>query len=979
MNIEDIIRQLDKPGTRVALSLNGEKLTEQPLESAFQLSHNLSPFLKKMGLDLGQPVALNKSLTDSPAPPRFGLFFQPPSPSSPEARDSDSSEDPLVRVFLDKLKLNADMSGSDWEVKNPEQVLARVKRGVSEFLDEIAGSIGDSVDYFADAEGRLDENSFSRFLTEIAETVGIECMRLNTLSTSSREENISNWRNKLESACQTNSNSFWNLSDLSFYKSSLMRDFRQFRQLIERTAASLAKVDVDGFLQHSRARQERLLESLNAQIDENHQHIQRSFQKFEEKLDSKSNSETSFQMKAVGLQVGNAAEERGSHMTGFHFIEMINNQATGEARVTEVKSKLSPMSDLQSFQNQSGEFVNQISTKKKRTLKPSVCEFDNQRQFDAELSRLQKGLKRDAIDREDLDRSESDLIIDQMLRHETQKELHKKLGFGFFMLEPEKSIDQSSIYDSSMTHRLLDALLDDNMASEKRTSLGRDAEKRNFSKTAGPEKAGLKDLLSKIKRDMEKKMSMKESLERVGQAGDEIEQAGQHAPEKTDIYRDSDESQGGTGPLAKFRSNTMEVSSDKKRDLVEIQGRELIKSNMINEKAADSEGYSIRESLQRRFKQKRVDSVMSQLSANSTNENWRSRLGEKIDNGSKMSDSQKLEKRDIDSMFKLMHANPKIEEDPLEDPRPAESPGLVKSIQKRLKSLIIKPDKEDKELLKQQVVRASKLTKSITRSILSQNSSVEVGPETISFLVSKAKRTVFDQIRQDIGEMEHEHARSRNRPNLEKRVRDLSRHDLEELMVKLTEELEALGLRTGRVREGVQKMLRDALERMKAQVETPFEELVKENIARLEESKNYVDMMEMENIELEYGMLKLTQMYNEIIETLENNGIILEMPREEEDSEDSSARKVRPFSLKEFREQIKNKVQEEKNELDRNLFEIQEDSQLDDDPSCLQMKSVEIDLEQPVSEGQFSRDERNRQTPRRTAKSRASGRGPGPK
>ena len=218
------------------------------------------------------------------------------------------------------------MGTLDWKRKNSEQVLNRVKENLRDFLEEIVNSLGESVDYFADSEGRLDEDSFSRCLTEIAETIGIECLRMNTLSNSSREENVSNWKNKLESACQTNSNSFWNLSELSFYKNSLLKDFNQFKQSIENSVKSLKTINEEEFFKAEKIKQKRLLRSLNAQIEENHKSIMKSFQKFEEKLDSKNNSETSFQLKAMGLQ----NEERTSHMTGFHFIEMIQNQATGK-------------------------------------------------------------------------------------------------------------------------------------------------------------------------------------------------------------------------------------------------------------------------------------------------------------------------------------------------------------------------------------------------------------------------------------------------------------------------------------------------------------------------------------------------------------------------------------------------------------------------------------------------------------------------
>ena len=154
---------------------------------------------------------------------------------------------------------------------------------------------------------------------------------MTNLSSSSQEENISIWKNKLESACQTNSNSFWNLSELSFYKSSLMKDFKKFKKKIKNSLETFkSNVDTKDFLEESKEKQKEWLLSLENQMQENHERILESFHTFEKKLESGAPSEAeNTQMKGVGMDL----QERGSHMTGFHFIEMINNQTAGR-RIT---------------------------------------------------------------------------------------------------------------------------------------------------------------------------------------------------------------------------------------------------------------------------------------------------------------------------------------------------------------------------------------------------------------------------------------------------------------------------------------------------------------------------------------------------------------------------------------------------------------------------------------------------------------------
>jgi hypothetical protein len=422
-----------------------------------------------------------------------------------------------------------------------------------------------------------------------------------------------------------------------------------------------------------------------------------------------------------------------------------------------------------------------------------------------------------------------------------------------------------------------------------------------------------------------------------------------------------------TQRIQNFRSNTVDIPDNLVNPFSQ-RNPGMVKSSTISEAKLVNEFDSIGESLQKRFKQKRYGSLVSQQSNTSTNENWRSRLGEKLNLRSKLKnldlDNQKVNVPTLKMLNPCSQQKITEESNELYQPEKTNkvelirSPEVAKCIQKRLKNLIMKPDKEDKELLKQQLVRASKVTKSISRSILSKDSSIEVANETIGVLVTGAQNKVFRKIRkgiqkEDDGEDDY----------IETKVRDLPRYELEDSLIQLWKQLKKLGLGKEKIVEGVTGMVKDALEQMKMEVETPFEDLVKVNISRLEELRNHVDVMEMENIELEYGMLKLTQMYNEIIQTLSENGITLEMPDQTDDSqEDIKTQVVKPFSLKDFRDQVKRKVQDEKNELDKNLFEIREDALMQDeeleDSSCLQMKSVEINWDQDhlVSENTVGRD-----------------------
>ena len=161
--------------------------------------------------------------------------------------------------------------------------------------------------------------------------VSIECLRFNTLSSSSQEEDTSVWQNKLESACQTNYNYFWNLSEVSFYKSNFLKDFKKLKSQINKSLVVLRDdVKLKRFAKVKNVEETGVADNLERQMEENYQRIMESFRKFEERIDSGTNSDmTNTQMKVRGVPMGMDFEERGSHMTGFHFIEIINNQTAG--------------------------------------------------------------------------------------------------------------------------------------------------------------------------------------------------------------------------------------------------------------------------------------------------------------------------------------------------------------------------------------------------------------------------------------------------------------------------------------------------------------------------------------------------------------------------------------------------------------------------------------------------------------------------
>ena len=671
-----------------------------------------------------------------------------------------------------------------------------------------------------------------------------------------------------------------------------------------------------------------------------------------------------------------------------------------------MKSKTSRRSDLHSFQQDSEDSYNQILTKKKNKLNHKSMENDLGYQFVRDLKNEIGGYspeKAQMKPREGSNRSENDSVIDQIMETETGKGFHKKLGFGFFMLRLDQSNDRSSIYNSSMTHRLLDALLDDNMLSDKKTSINKESEKMNFSKTTDPEKTGLKDLLSKIKKDMQKKMSIQD-MDRIQQTFPELHKTFETIQSEVEerslpkekvlsksvnqimsVFQDRNSKQKDDGRVESqstervenFESNVLETSMLNPMNLLSERNPLMVQSSTISQVNPEKELTLNGEPLQKRVKHSRFGSMMSQKSNVSGSDNWRSRLGEKI---------RTKPQKQVPEMLSQTPNIPKIEIPTGEEQGITEesneltgkpinhlkdmnseneteflrSPELAKNIQKRLKNLIMKPDKQDKELLKQKLVRTSKANKSVSKIILSQNSSIEITNETIGLIVATAKKTVLKTIRKRMMKIQEENYQYNQEEYIEKIIRDLSRRELEDSMIKISNDLNYFGIGTEKVQGGIERFVKDVLENMKNEVEKPFEELVKQNISRLEDSKNYLDLMEMENIELEYGMLKLTQMYNEIIQTLEVNGITLEISEDLED-EEGKTQMVKSFSLRNFRKQIKYKVQKEKNELDKNLFEIQEDVVIGQEEiggtSCLQMKSIEINLGQDpvISENIFGR------------------------
>lgn len=325
--------------------------------------------------------------------------------------------------------------------------------------------------------------------------------------------------------------------------------------------------------------------------------------------------------------------------------------------------------------------------------------------------------------------------------------------------------------------------------------------------------------------------------------------------------------------------------TSKNTETDQIAESEVINSNM-NETMTSQ---TLMESFRRR-KQTRLNSFASKRSVSNGPDDWRQRLGGMIDiskndsSNKKRSSSQNLDvndfknigKRHLRSGSKYSPAKPKIN-----PPR--------KMLKNTLKSLVFQTGKKDTELLK------AKLEKNqASKSNISKSGQLESVNETISQIMDQARKTV---LLEDIPKLSLENSRTNtDRKNLKNKgsidslekegikriVEEMSRQRLEEKMMSLCQELMDQGLDWKNVEGSLREKIKTTLTQMKKAVEKPFEKLVEKHVSGLEDMKEILDKIKMENIQLEYGMIKLSEAYNQVIQTLKDKGIQLEIPAEHE-------------------------------------------------------------------------------------------------
>ena len=609
---------------------------------------------------------------------------------------------------------------------------------------------------------------------------------------------------------------------------------------------------------------------------------------------------------------------------------------------------------------------------------------------------------------ETLNQCELEMTTEQTKILSGKKEMTNKLGFGFFLIKSDSVNDTVSAYDSSMTHRLLDALLDDRIIMNSYSS--RKKVERGYSKTTDPKKMGLKEMIQKINQELENQPSLADNfledddkhfkenqiVSKISLTPPELEVLGNRSEDLIDTFIDhndkgKDQSFKANSPKGLMSSLTEKLSM--KLNLTkEPEISENLEKTGPNEKNLVNAS-SLTESFQLRKQHLRWGSYVSKRSNSSQPEDWKSRLGEKIDlsryeSGPEVSNSVGIEDPDK-SISKTSQAIPffskyskigdmkiteekshefndfgsHFKEQTMLESELVKSPELSKSIQKRFKNLILRPGKSEKEILMSKLVRASKETRSISKSLLSHNSSVEAASGTIANILSLALAKVLKKFRKRINEL----LPQSEVEELEEEIKEMPRGDLERKMIQIMKQMRETNIGPDQIQLDVEMIIKKALKIMKKEVELPFENLVNQNIKGLEELWDLMDMIKMENIQLEYGMLKLTQMYNQIVDTLQENDIQLEMPYNPDANADSlqdkdqQTKMVETFCLKDFREQIRQKVEMEKLELDKNLLNIQEtpnqnEQENEFDPNQEQVhnqlnefKSLEINLNEDLT------------------------------
>jgi hypothetical protein len=340
MNLRDVIQELDGPGIGMKIYCGQKEAAHKLLKNQSQWRKKLLDFLEDLGVEAFSSNEASPSLTDEYSGSNLVIRFEDEVDNTGEGSPNQKVEQEMVTSFLRSVLRTTNLVALNLETKISKKNWEELKGQFKRFLTNLSKNLGEGIEGTVDHEGHMEVAKVSRILNEVSESVAIECLRLNNSSTSSQDEN-SLWKNKIESACHTNSNSFWNLSEVSMYKSTFLKDFQKMKSRINQSLESLRRnLDLGRLAESGDLGLVEWGETLDQQMEQNHLRILESFKKFEDKIESGTNSDLgNTQMKVRGVPLGMDFEERGSHLTGFHFIEIINNQTAGRILLYSVNQK----------------------------------------------------------------------------------------------------------------------------------------------------------------------------------------------------------------------------------------------------------------------------------------------------------------------------------------------------------------------------------------------------------------------------------------------------------------------------------------------------------------------------------------------------------------------------------------------------------------------------------------------------------------
>ena len=348
---------MDNSAPFVTVSINQQPVLSGLQKESRQTGQIFANFLDDLDLSLEDVHIQQKKLTGEKHFQSISVTLGDKTKSGQGTNTINKSNEELQDHLLDsvwnllfheknaKSKLSGNpMKGLLASLEKDSQSKFKLRKELKSFMKEMTQNLKDSLEFFYQDKEGLDLDTFKRILDEISENLGLEFMRLNTFSEGSREENLSQWKNKNESACNTYSNSFWNQSDNSHIMNSVKKDFQVLRSNIENSLKQF-KMGIQDF-----THQEELEKfsnwklQLQAEVILNEERIVDHFKEFSLKLEvqdtsgelNKTNNRRFFENNETIEE-----EMRPSNRAGYYFIDLMNiSQARENWRNPQIKSEM---------------------------------------------------------------------------------------------------------------------------------------------------------------------------------------------------------------------------------------------------------------------------------------------------------------------------------------------------------------------------------------------------------------------------------------------------------------------------------------------------------------------------------------------------------------------------------------------------------------------------------------------------------------